>query len=246
MDRDRISRLAHARHPIAAPLDDASVAALLEAAVPPGNARALDLGCGRAEWLLRALRSHDELRATGVDTSDEPLAEARLTAARLGLADRLELHQEDAAIFAPWQPFDLVLSVGAAHAFGGLRPTLDALERHLAPGGRALIGDGFWQRPPSAEGVEMLVELADLATTLDQVTAAGWTPVGGHLSTRAELDDYEWAWTGTLAAWALDHPDDPDHVQALTTANRHRDEWVRGYRDSFGFVCLVLRRTGLS
>ncbi|GHC13047.1 hypothetical protein GCM10010348_40160 [Streptomyces anthocyanicus] len=67
--------------------------------------------------------------------------------------------------------------------------------------------------------------------------------MGGHISTRRELDDYEWAWTGALAAWALDHPADPDRAQALETATAHRDGWLRGYRDCLGFLCLVLRPT---
>ncbi|MYR64393.1 SAM-dependent methyltransferase, partial [Streptomyces sp. SID625] len=122
-----------------------------------------------------------------------------------------------------------------------LRATLAAARRHLAPGGRLLIGDGFWEATPSAEAVEMLGDLGDLPAVLDTVAAEGWTPVGGHISSRRELDAYEWAWTGSLASWALDRPGDPDSAQALATAAEHREEWLHGYRDSFGFVCLVLR-----
>ncbi|MER6985049.1 SAM-dependent methyltransferase, partial [Streptomyces carpinensis] len=139
--------------------------------------------------------------------------------------------------------FDLVLSVGATHAFGGLLPTLAAAREHLAPGGRVLIGDGFWDREPSQEAREMLGDLADLATTVDRIVADGWTPVHGHVSTRRELDDYEWSCWGSLASWALDNPDDPESAQALETATTRRSEWLRHYRDTFGFVSLVLRRT---
>jgi hypothetical protein len=157
--------------------------------------------------------------------------------------DRLVLHQQDATGFAAAQPFDVVLCAGSSHAFGGLLPTLAAARAQLAPGGRVLIGDGFWDRPPTPEAIEMLGGFADLATTMDLVVADGWTPVGGHISTRRELDDYEWAWTGALASWALDHPDDPDHEQALEVATAHRSEWLQVYRDTWGFVTLVLRQT---
>ncbi|HJP77483.1 MAG TPA: class I SAM-dependent methyltransferase [Pseudonocardiaceae bacterium] len=230
MDRDQISRLAHADHPIAAPLDDEAVGRLLDRAVPRPDARVLDLGCGGGEWLLRALARHPELRTDGVDLSERSLDRARQAALDAGIADRLTLHQTDAAAFTATQPFDLVLSVGAA------------ARKQLALGGRVLIGDGFWTREPSTDAIEMLGELADLPTTVDRVTADGWTPVYGHVSTRAELDDYEWSWTGSLAAWALDHPDDQDSAQALATATRHRDGWLRTYRESFGFLCLVLRQ----
>ncbi|MCY0934966.1 SAM-dependent methyltransferase [Streptomyces sp. H34-S4] len=243
MNREQISELAHADHPIKSPLDDDSVRLVLERGAPRGDERVLDLGCGGGEWLLRALAAHPELRAEGVDISEDALLGARESADRLGLQGRLALHHQEAAEFRSPHSFDLVLSVGSTHAFGGLLPTLAAARGHLAPGGRVLIGDGFWDREPSREAVEMLGEFADLATTLDRVVADGWTPVHGHVSTRRELDDYEWACWGSLASWALDHPDDPDSAQVLETATLHRGEWLRVYRDTWGFVSLVLRRT---
>ncbi|WP_309059764.1 class I SAM-dependent methyltransferase [Streptomyces sp.] len=211
--------------------------------VPRDDARVLDLGCGGAEWLLRAMAAHPRLRAEGVDVSEGSLARAREAARVRGLRERLVLHHEDAAAFTAPHAFDLVISVGATHAFGGLPATLAAAREHLAPGGRVLVGDGFWAHEPSPDAVRMLGDLSDLPTTVDRVVADGWTPVHGHISTRRELDAYEWAWTGSLASWALDHPDDPGSSRALAAATTHRGEWLRVYREAFGFVCLVLRPT---
>lgn len=238
-----ISRLAHATHPVAAPLDDESVRRLLLAALDRGGERVLDLGCGGGAWLLRALTADPGLTAEGVDISAGALAEARAEAAALGLTQRLTLHQRDAREFTAGHRFDAVFSVGASHAFGGLLPTLDAAARQLAPGGRVLVGDCFWESEPSPAARELLGEYLDLAGTVERVVAHGWTPVFGHVSTRRELDDYEWHWTGALAAWALDRPGDPDSAEALAVADRHRVQWLRDYRSSFGFVTLVLRRT---
>ncbi|KIZ15858.1 SAM-dependent methyltransferase [Streptomyces natalensis] len=243
MNREHISRIAHTEHPIKSPLDDESVRRLLERGLTRGEDRVLDLGCGTGEWLLRALAMRPGVRAEGVDISEDSLAQAAAAAHDLGVQDRLVLHHRNAEEFVSEEPFDVVLSFGAAHAFGGLLPTLAAARRHLAPGGRVLIGDGFWEHPPSQEAVEMLGNFTDLATTVDRVVADGWTPVGGHVSTRQELDDYEWACWGSLAAWALDHPDHPDSAQALETATVRRAEWLRAYRDTWGFVSLVLRPT---
>jgi SAM-dependent methyltransferase len=243
VNRERLSELAHARHPIKAPLDDEAVSRLLEHALPRGNGRVLDLGCGGGEWLLRALTMDPHVRAEGVDISEDALTQARRNASGRGVQDRLVLHRQEAESFSSPQLFDVVLSVGATHAFGGLLPTLTAARKHLAPGGRLLVGEGFWDREPSPEAVEMLGDLTDLATTVDRVIADGWVPVHGHISTRRELDAYEWACWGSLASWALDHPADPDGAQVLKTANARRSEWLRAYRDSFGFVCLVLRPT---
>ncbi|WP_030774175.1 SAM-dependent methyltransferase [Streptomyces sp. NRRL F-2664] len=243
MSPEEISGIAHAGHPIKAPLDDESVGRLLGHGLPRGDERVLDLGCGTAEWLLRALATRPDLLCEGVDVSEVALRQAGRAASELGFAERLVLHRREAADFVSPQPFDLVISVGATHAFGGLLPTLAAARKHLAPGGRVLIGESFWDRPPSPEAVEAFGDLDDLATTVDRIVADGWTPVHGHVSTRAELDAYEWACWGSLAAWALDRPDDAAAAQVLETANARRTQWLRGYRDSFGFVCLVLRRT---
>ncbi|MEW2087205.1 class I SAM-dependent methyltransferase [Streptomyces sp. NPDC005283] len=243
MDREMISRLSRSDHPINSPLDDASVRRLLHRTVDRGDERVLDLGCGEAAWLLRTLAAHPDVTAEGVDNSSQLLAKARKEAADLGVEDRLVLHQQDATEFASPHPFDAVLSVGATHAFGGLLSTLDAAHRHLVPGGRVLVGDAYWECEPTTEAREMLGEYEDLATTMDRVVAHGWTPVFGHISTRQELDDFEWCWTGSLATWALDHPEDPDSAEVLAVASAHRSEWLHSYRDSFGFITLVLRRT---
>ncbi|GHJ21872.1 SAM-dependent methyltransferase [Streptomyces albus] len=243
MDRQTRSLIAHTDHPVAAPLDDSSVDRLLRRALPRGDERVLDLGCGEGAWLLRALHHRPGVTAEGVDVSEEALERARRNAKEARVEERLTLHRTEAASFAAARPFDVVLSVGAAHAFGGLLPTLDAARRHLAPGGVVLAGDAYWEREPSGRARELLGEYEDLAGTVDKVTADGWTPVYAHQSTRHELDDYEWNWTGSLSRWALDNPHHPDSAEALRAADRHREEWLRGYRDSFGFVCLLLRRT---
>ncbi|WNI26425.1 class I SAM-dependent methyltransferase [Streptomyces sp. ITFR-16] len=243
MDREKISGIAHALHPVKSPFDDDSVRRLLEHGVPRADARILDLGCGTGEWLLRALDTHPRLRAEGVDVSGSALRQAADAADRRGVRERLVLHHQEAERFGSPHRFDLVLNVGASHAFGGLLATLAAARAHLAPGGRVLIGESYWEAEPTPEAVEMLGEFTDLATTLDRVTADGWTPVHGHISTRAERDAYEWACWGSLASWALDHPEDPDSAKALETAALRRSEWLRVYRDSWGFVGLVLRRT---
>ncbi|KIF05481.1 SAM-dependent methyltransferase [Streptomyces sp. RSD-27] len=241
MNREQLSKIAHTHHPIKSPLDDDSVSRLLAHALPRGDERVLDLGCGGGEWLLRALTTHPHLRAEGVDISESDLAEAHRKAVRLGIDDRLFLHCRKAEEFSSPHRFDLVLCIGSTHALGGLLPTLEAARDHLAPGGRVLIGDGIWEREPSPEAVEVLGDFADLPTTLDRITAAGWTPVQGHVSTRRELDDYEWANWGTLAAWALDHPTHPDSPEVLTWATTRRTEWLRTYRDTWGFATLLLR-----
>ncbi|MFD8481652.1 SAM-dependent methyltransferase [Kitasatospora sp. NPDC059673] len=243
MERQEIGRIAHRDHPVAAPLSDESVHRLLERQLrrcPDG--RLLDLGCGEAVWLVRALSMHPGLHAIGVDTHAAALEAGRRTAERAGVARRIGLHHTDVREFRATEPFDAVLSVGATYAFGGLLPTLDAVRPLLAPGGTLLLGESYWNGRPTDHACEFFgAGLTDLSGVLAALRTAGWWPIAGHTSTREELDTYEWSWTGSLTDWALDQPPGPDRDQALAAVTRHREQWLSEYREGFGFVTVLLR-----
>ena len=146
-----------------------------------------------------------------------------------------------------WQGgvFDAVLAVGVSHVFGGPGGTLDAVRRHLAPGGRVLFGDAVWDTPPTDAALVALEatadEFPDLAGLVRLAGEHGHEVVHGHVSTLEEWDEYEWSWTGSLADWALAPGRDPaDRAEALLAARSHRDAWLGGYRAVLGFATLVL------
>lgn len=137
-----------------------------------------------------------------------------------------------------------MLSVGATHAFDGLEPTLAAMNGHLRPGGRALIGECFWEQAPTQQVLNLLgaqvKDYGDLSATVEAAASNGWIPLQGHVSTLEEWDNYEWSSTGALARSALDHPDDPDREQIMTASVEHRRAWLEGYRDTLGFLTVLL------
>jgi SAM-dependent methyltransferase len=243
VDRALASAIAHRWHPIAAPVSDDNLRLLVQRLDLPPDGRLLDLGCGFGEWLLAALDTAPGVRGVGVDTSAPALEEARARAAQRGLADRVTFEQADAAGWAGTR-FDAVLCVGATHAFGGLGPTLDAVRTHLRPGGRVLLGEGYWEGTPTQSALDALGaepgELPDLPGLVAEATRHGFEPGYGHLSTTAEWDHYEWSWTGALAEWALTEATGEDRDQALDLAREHRRQWLEGYRGQLGFATLVL------
>jgi SAM-dependent methyltransferase len=247
VDRQRLSSIAHSHHPIAAPISGVNVNRLLRRADRRPAARILDLGCGEAAWALQALAHHPDGHADGVDISPYALERATTAAGERGLADRLTLHERDARTYVPDGDYDLVLCVGSTHAFGGYAETLEVAGRHVNLDGILMVGECFWQVPPTPEALAGLdatpEDFTDLAGTVDVAEQAGWTPVYAHVSDIAEWDNYEWSWTGSLTEWALDNPGHPEAVDALALAREHRDQWLRGYRNVLGFVTLVLRRS---
>jgi SAM-dependent methyltransferase len=246
MDRQRLSSIAHSHHPIAAPVYGVNVNRLLRRADRRPAARILDLGCGEAAWALQALAHYPDGHADGVDLSRYALDRAAQAAAERGLSDRLTLHERDANTYAPDGDNDLVLCVGSTHVFDGFEGTLRLAGRHVNPDGILLVGEGFWESPPTPAALEALSaqteEFSDLAGLVDRAEQEGWTPVYTHVSDAAEWDNYEWSWVGSLTEWALDNPGHPDAAQALAVAREHRDQFLRGYRGVLGFATMVLRR----
>ena len=246
VDRQRLSAIAHTHHPIAAPILGVNVNRLLRRTDRQPAARILDLGCGSGAWALQALAHFPDGHADGVDIDRYGLERAATAATERGLADRLTLHERDARTYVPDGDYDLVLCVGSTHAFGGFTETLELAGRHVHPDGVLLVGEGFWEVPPTAEALAALdvkpEDFAGMAELVETAERAGWTQVYTHVSDTAEWDNYEWSWTGSLTEWALDNPGHPDAPGALALAREHREQWLRGYRKVLGFVTLVLRR----
>lgn len=165
---------------------------LIEAAVAhfaggEGPNRVLDLGTGPGTLLLAALAEWPEAQGLGVDESETALGYARDNAARLGMADRVELRVGDWAGALDGR-FDLILCnppyIGTGEELGpevrehepagalfagadGLddyRRIVPDLPRLLAPGGIAVLEIGWTQ----GEAVCGLVRAAGLTAALRQ------------------------------------------------------------------------------
>jgi len=103
---------------------------------------AVDLGCGPGHLAIKLAQLASGLRVTGVDLSDEMLAQAEGHARQAGLGDRVSFCRGDAAqIPFPDGSLDLVVSTLSLHHWSDPVAVLDEIARVLRPGGAFLVFD---------------------------------------------------------------------------------------------------------
>ncbi|MCA9296223.1 MAG: class I SAM-dependent methyltransferase [Phycisphaerales bacterium] len=229
--------------PFNAPASVERIMFLLARLQPAENARILDVGCGRGA-MLAMLAASAGIIGTGIDPD---LAEITIARERPVTRGQLEFH---CATFADVPidgildvGFDAALCIGATHAFGppetALPCALHVLRELVRTGGRLLIGEGYWRRPPEPAYLAATGLTADeLRTHDDNIAAgkaAGLEPVHSEVSSAEEWDDFEDAFLRAAEHRHAEAPDDADAAAAL----RHWQTWNAAYhrwgRETMGF-----------
>jgi SAM-dependent methyltransferase len=214
-------------------------------------ATVLDLGCGWGELLLRLLEAVPEATGVGVDLNEDDLERGRRAARARGLAARATFVRES-AVGTGRGPADVVLCVGASHALSDKEPphhtaaALAALRRLVNPGGRVLLGEGFWEHTPTpGQLARMWPDAAaeqhlDLAGVVDLTTAAGFRPSGIETAGAEEWDVFESDYRSDVEDWLASHPHHPLAAETRERLDRQRTSWLRGYRGVLGLAYLTL------
>ncbi|MFG1710263.1 SAM-dependent methyltransferase [Nonomuraea sp. M3C6] len=212
--------------------------------IAPGS-RQLDLACGKGELLSRWANDYG-VQGVGVDISKVFLGAARTRAEDLGVADRLDFIEADAATYKDTpESYDIVSCIGATWIGGGLQGTLSLMRGHLSPNGIALVGECYWISPPPPEALDALGMEKDLFTSLagtaERVEEAGFELLEMVLADQDSWDRYVAGQWWTMSDWLRDNPADPDAPAMrdfLTRARRSHLEYGRQY---LGWGVFVLR-----
>lgn len=237
------------------PLSEARAARMIgrltEGTHTPPPATVLDIGCGWGEFMLRVLEAVPGATGVGIDVNEDDLARGRANARARGLSDRVRFVRESAAGSAHG-PADIVLCLGASHALSDARPpehtvaALQALRRLVAPGGRVVLGEGFWQRPPTSEELAGMwpgtsaAEFHDLAGLVDLALDAGFRPAWIESASQDEWEQFESGYQADVEEWLAAHPDHPSAQETRDRVAAHRSTWLRGYRGILGLAYLTL------
>jgi SAM-dependent methyltransferase len=209
-------------------------------ALLPGQ-RIADLGCGWGTLLRAAVaRAGAGAHGLGIDTDRAALARGRAEAAQDGLpAGTIEYTEADVA---GWRGHcNRALCTGASHAFGGTGPMLRTLAAAVPPGGRVLVGDGYWERDPSAAAVELFGDyLRPLPVLIEECRAAGWRVIHFSVADQREWDDFESTFRAGRQEWLLANPDDPRATGNRGWLDARERQYLNVYRGVLGFAYLVL------
>ena len=230
------------------PLAEEDVDEMIEALELEPNAHVLDLGCGKAEILLRIVERFPDVRATGLDNSSAILAEARRQAESRVPEAKVFLLEQDVREYAP-EPgsFDLVVSTGGVAFRGGVGGTLAVLAGFVASGGKLLFGEGYWREEPSAEYLVALgaarEELKDYEGTIQAAVEAGLDLKRAVTSSIEDWDAYEDAWARNGERYADAHEDEEgvDELREWIANGRARYRELGG-REALGFGLFLFER----
>jgi len=254
-DPYRFTTIAHQGRDLLGPVSIANLDVLLTRltrlaralkSVPADKAQVLDVGCGKGEMLVRTL---ERLPGHGLGIEPNPAfaADARQRLARRLPAGRGVIVQatfEDTPL--PDGAFTVGLCAGALHAFGDWRAALTGMRRLVTSGGFALMGPGFWKKPPAPEYLAAFGgeegEQQSLPLTLDAAEAAGWQVLDCHQSTDDEWDEYEHSYAAHMRAWCDGHSEDfeaPAFRERIETWNAAYHRWGR---TTMGYALVVLKR----
>ncbi|MFF4752457.1 SAM-dependent methyltransferase [Streptomyces sp. NPDC002514] len=232
------------------PLSEARAGGMVARLARTAPATVLDIGCGWGELLLRVLAAVPDARGVGLDLRGEDLARGRRNAAARGLAHRAEFIEESATGTGRG-PADLVLCLGASQALSTAEPpahtaeSLRELRRLVAADGRVLLGEGFWERPPTAAELSGMWPDASaddhhsLGRLLDLAVAAGFRPEWTETANTDEWDEFESAYQADTEVWLAAHPGHPSAAETRDRLDRHRAQWM-AYRGILGIAYLTL------
>jgi ubiquinone/menaquinone biosynthesis C-methylase UbiE len=227
-----------------APLSDARAETIARALAGAEPSTILDIGCGWGELLLRVVAATSEGRGRGIDSDPAVLERGRVNAASRGLADRVVF--VEGPVPTEHEPADVVICIGADHAWGSQADALGALHGFVRPGGQLLFGSGFWERPPSVDEAATLDmtpdSLPDLAALVDLAIAAGYRPLFVETANRDEWERFESGYLADWERWLHRYDDEPGASEIRAKADAHRNQWLRGYRHLLGFAYLTLGR----
>lgn len=245
LSRERYSAIGHTGMSFWNPVAEAVLDDWIDALPLNSDSRVLDVGCGRAELLMRIIERHG-CSGTGVDSSPLVIAlgEAERVRRLPNAACDLRCESFDPGDF-PSYDLDMACCVGAAHAVGSYAAALDALTKLVKPRGLLLVGEGYWRKEPDAAYLDFLQSSReDLNTHTGNIELAaglGLALLSAYETADADWSRYEDGYAANILNYLDANPEDPDAAAIRERIEPWRDAYLRWGRDTLGFGLYLFR-----
>lgn len=246
MDRWKFFDITHHDHVICNPTSSAKLDELITLLDLPRGAHVLDVGCGKAEFLVRIVERYDCV-ATGVDLSPYVIRDAREKASqRVPNANLTFIEQDGAAFDGLPESFGLTACLGASWIFDGYTGTLEALAALTKPGGQVLSGEPFIIGDPPDTFFERSGFGRDAfgshAGNVETGVQLGLRPLSTIVSNHDDWDRYETLQWRAAERWAAANPGDPDRAELLASIAAYREVFLRWGRDHLGWALYLFMK----
>ncbi|MDI1450509.1 methyltransferase domain-containing protein [Polyangium sp. 6x1] len=239
-ERLTFTTIAHATHRYLSPLSPEKAARLIDGLALREGAEVLDVGCGRAGFLLD-LVERSPATGLGVDLNGAFLAAARAEASRRGVEARVRFVDRPLLdVVGDAARFDAIVCMGSSQAIGTFAEALRWAHAHLAPGGVALFADGFWRRRPDPGYLEALGgatedEMNTHAGNTRLAREAGFSVLSTACASDDEWDAYEGRYCAAIERYVDANPTDPAAPAMAARIRAWHDAYVTWGRDTLGF-----------
>ncbi|WLD93881.1 class I SAM-dependent methyltransferase [Alkalihalobacillus sp. AL-G] len=240
MHTNKFSVIAHRNHEICNPISKEKLMNVIDKVQLDRGQAILDVGAGKCDVLIQLVRKYGVI-GTAVEIEEAYLNEAKGRTSDLIDSEQLSFIQEDAkqVIERYKESFDMAICLGATHALGDYRSTLEQLSETIKPGGYLLIGEGYWKRKPDPDYLEALgAEEEELLTHYENIALAeqlDLIPMWASVTSEDEWDAYEWLYSSSMERYCLEHPEDPDVEWMNERIRKWRSTYLRWGRDTLGF-----------
>jgi hypothetical protein len=109
----------------------------------------------------------------------------------------------------------------------------------VRPGGRLLIGEGYWKQAPAAAYLQLIGDPVgiyhDHMTNVLFAEEQGLITLYAAVSNEDEWDEFEWSHRLRIEREATLHPNDPLVREKLQRSREWRDGYLRWGRSTMGF-----------